>query len=115
MTTLNAMEHVKIGDVFVDSWGYDQTNVDFYEVTRATAAMIELTPIASKTVEDTGWASARVAPVPGAYTGAAKNLKRPKAYSSGGTVYVYVRMNSFSNASKVDDPETYSTHCSWYG
>lgn len=23
---------VKIGDVFVRSWGYDQTNVDFYEI-----------------------------------------------------------------------------------
>lgn len=28
--------HAKIGDVLVNSWGYDQTNVDFYQVTRLT-------------------------------------------------------------------------------
>lgn len=26
------MEPVKVGDIFSASWGYDQTNVDFYEV-----------------------------------------------------------------------------------
>lgn len=26
------MEPVKVGDIFYSSWGYDQTNVDFYEV-----------------------------------------------------------------------------------
>lgn len=112
---MNAMDHVKVGDVFVDSWGYDQTNVDFYEVTRTTKAKIELRPIASEHVEETGWASARVKPVPGYYTGAPRNLKTPRAYKSGDTVYVYVRMNSFSNASKVEAPETYTAHCSWYG
>lgn len=25
---------VKVGDIFCASWGYDQTNVDFYEVTK---------------------------------------------------------------------------------
>jgi hypothetical protein len=28
---------VKTGDVFVSSWGYDQTNVDFYEIVRVSA------------------------------------------------------------------------------
>lgn len=27
---------VKVGDVFVSSWGYDQTNVDFYKVVGLT-------------------------------------------------------------------------------
>ena len=25
-------EGVKVGDIFYDSWGYEQTNIDFYEV-----------------------------------------------------------------------------------
>lgn len=29
--TLNGIT-VKVGDIFTGSWGYDQTNVDFYEV-----------------------------------------------------------------------------------
>ena len=32
---------MKQGDVFVSSWGYEQTNVDFYEVVRTTAKYIE--------------------------------------------------------------------------
>lgn len=29
---------VKVGDVFTCSWGYDQTNVDFYRVIKTTAS-----------------------------------------------------------------------------
>lgn len=28
----------KVGDVFYTSWGYDQTNVDFYEIVRVSAS-----------------------------------------------------------------------------
>jgi hypothetical protein len=33
---------VKVGDVFVASWGYDQTNVDAYVVVRVTKAMVAI-------------------------------------------------------------------------
>ncbi len=33
---------VKVGDMFVESWGYDQTNVDVYEVVRVTAKSVAL-------------------------------------------------------------------------
>lgn len=29
---LDAMKNIKIGDIFSASWGYDQTNVDFFQV-----------------------------------------------------------------------------------
>lgn len=32
MTTTTTTTTVKVGDVFSRSWGYDQTNVDFYEI-----------------------------------------------------------------------------------
>lgn len=31
---------IKIGDIFVSTWGYDQTNVDFYQVIARTAKMV---------------------------------------------------------------------------
>lgn len=34
----NAEVEVKIGDVFRASWGYDQTNIDYYQVTRIIGA-----------------------------------------------------------------------------
>jgi hypothetical protein len=33
-------DNVKIGDIFVSSWGYDQTNIDFYQVIDRTAKMV---------------------------------------------------------------------------
>lgn len=42
----------KPGDIVTNSWGYDQTNVDWYRVTRATKHFVWLKPIAANVVED---------------------------------------------------------------
>jgi hypothetical protein len=33
-------QEVKVGDIFYTSWGYDQTNVEFYKVVRATKSSV---------------------------------------------------------------------------
>jgi hypothetical protein len=33
-------QEVKVGDIFYTSWGYDQTNVEFYKVIRATKSSV---------------------------------------------------------------------------
>lgn len=38
---------LKVGDILNTSWGYDQTNVDFYVVTRVSAARVWVRTIAS--------------------------------------------------------------------
>lgn len=40
-----AFDAVKVGDVFYSSWGYDQTNVDFYKVVAKTKARIKVVAI----------------------------------------------------------------------
>lgn len=55
---------VKVGDIFYNSWGYDQTNVDFYEVIRLTGQGVEVQPIESRTVSGDGFNDMVVA-VPG--------------------------------------------------
>jgi hypothetical protein len=35
-----AKQEVKVGDIFYTSWGYDQTNVEFYKVVRATKSSV---------------------------------------------------------------------------
>lgn len=57
---------VMVGDIFYCSWGYDQTNVEFYEVIRLTGAGVEVLPVRSAVVEDHGRGGQRVIPVPGA-------------------------------------------------
>jgi len=47
----NALADVKVGDLFYNSWGYDQTNLDFYQCVEKKGKTMTLRPIASKTVE----------------------------------------------------------------
>jgi hypothetical protein len=50
---INSMADVEIGQIVYSSWGYDQTNIDFYKVIRKTAAMVELRAIGQKYLEST--------------------------------------------------------------
>lgn len=44
---------VKIGDIYVASWGYEQTNVDFYQVIEVTGkCTVKIRPISQETVKD---------------------------------------------------------------
>jgi hypothetical protein len=45
---------VEVGDYFYTSWGYDQTNVDFYKVVRVTATKAELLPVYGRTADTEG-------------------------------------------------------------
>ena len=61
----NALVDVKVGDLFYNSWGYEQTNLDFYQCVEKKGKTMTLRPIASKTVEGStmchGMADNRVA------------------------------------------------------
>jgi hypothetical protein len=58
-----------VGDVLRSSWGYDQTNIDYYQVTALIGeTMVEVRPIGQH-IEETGWCVGKCAPTPGEYTG----------------------------------------------
>jgi hypothetical protein len=63
-----APHDVKVGDVFRASWGYDQTNIDYYECTRVMGAMIEVREIGAQS-EHTGDMQGKCVPAPGAFVG----------------------------------------------
>ena len=46
-----AANTIKVGDIFDTSWGYDQTNVEFYQVVAKKGQMIEVVDIGQVTVE----------------------------------------------------------------
>ncbi len=61
--TASTIEHtVKVGDLFIESWGYDQTNIDVYEVVRITAKSVALHKGSSRMQDN------RVLPVAGSPT-----------------------------------------------
>jgi len=58
----------EIGDILHNSWGYDQTQCDYYQVTAKTRATVTFKPIASKTVKDSeGFMSRQAVPVKNAF------------------------------------------------
>lgn len=51
---------IEPGAILYSSWGYDQTNIDFYMVTRTTAKSAWIVPMSSPIVEQTGFMSENV-------------------------------------------------------
>jgi hypothetical protein len=49
---VDAKDFYKIGDIVVNSWGYEQTNIDFYQVVDITARTIKIKSIHCETVKD---------------------------------------------------------------
>jgi hypothetical protein len=89
---MSAAPHV--GMILASTWGYDQTNVDFYEVIRATAKTVTLRQIKDRRVEDDVYLTYRAEPIPGAYIGAP--FRRKIADWSGEQVAVSI--DSVANA-----------------
>jgi len=52
---VKASDFYQIGDIIVNSWGYDQTNVDFYQVVAMTNKTIKIKEICDKMVENSGY------------------------------------------------------------
>lgn len=44
----------KEGDILYSSWGYDQTNIDFYKVLKVTKASVKIQKVPSKIVKQGG-------------------------------------------------------------
>lgn len=57
-------DNVKVGDVFVASWGWEQTNVDCYLVTEKKGVTVTLVEIGVTKIRDNSWASDYVRPDP---------------------------------------------------
>lgn len=65
----DATEHFKVGDILYASWGYDQTNVDFYEVLAVTRGMVTIEAIGQQTNETLHSMAENVVPNPAHRTG----------------------------------------------
>lgn len=63
MQIFKAADYFAPGDIVVNTWGYEQTNVDFYQVTEVLNKKIRVCKIAGKIVKATGPMSADVMPV----------------------------------------------------
>jgi len=104
--TTMARNSVIVDDIFVDSWGYEQTQVDAYQVVEKIGnATVVLRPIATAVVAGSEhFMSQSVRPVYNAFTSEETFTKRIGEYG--------IKMNSYSSAYQWDGKREY--HNSWY-
>ena len=103
-----ARNSVIVDDIFVSSWGYEQTNVDAFQVVEKIGnASVVLRPIACRAVKGTevshGMAQ-NVVPVYNAFIGEETFTKRITEYG--------IKINSYSSAFQWDGKREF--YNSWY-
>lgn len=98
---------MKDGDILYSSWGYDQTQVSWYEVVRTSGKSVALREIAEKVVRSERGAE-YVVPVPGHFVGA-PFAKIPQSRSGS----MYVKISNSQTAYLWDGKPKYQTASGW--
>lgn len=96
-----AIKTFEVGDILYTMWGYDQTNVDFYQIIEKKNSSVIIREIAKRTTED-GFMSGHTTALKDEFTGEPM-LKRINSE--------YLTITSYSSASLWDGQPV---HCSWY-
>ena len=97
-----SMAEVEIGTIFYASWGYDQTNIEFYKVIRKTATMVELRAIGQIYVESDSSMSEYVMPDPENELFKSDYMSRAEAQEKG---YKIIREQEGSESVCAEYPE----------
>lgn len=117
MPTVTKAHPFKVGDIVANTWGYDQTNVDFYQVTHATARSVRIAKIARASVPGSdGFMSCKVTPVKDQFLEARHDepaflTKFPYSWEWNGETTWAVKFAYGSGNLTTEDSEHY---CSWY-
>ena len=98
----------KPGDIIYNSWGYDQTNIDFYQVTRCTKSSVFIRPIKAEYSDRSAGCdmAAYVTPLKGEFTG---EEIRKKIQWYDGNAYIKFEFGGCSRWQEGDE-----IYCSWY-
>ena len=97
----------KPGDIIYNSWGYDQTNVDFYQVTRCTKSSVFIRPIKAEYASSAGCdMAAYVTPLKNEFTG--EEIRKKIQWYDGNA---YIKFE-FGGCSKWQEGQ--EVYCSWY-
>lgn len=103
-TTTPEGHGLPVGTVLVSSWGYDQTNIDFYEVTKATAKTVLIRPISIAQENGESWGTYTATPKRGEFTGEAFRVKVQDPNNQ-----PWVKINSFAMARPIDEETQHGT------
>jgi hypothetical protein len=97
---MNKNESFKVGDVLVSSWGWEQTNVQFYQVVALVGkCSVALRELDQEKVE-TGFMSGTTKPIPDQFI--SDNIEKKRVSSHG-----YIKFESYKFANKADMSRSY--------
>lgn len=96
---------LKVGDILYSSWGYDQTNISWYQVTAVGEKSVKIREIDGKIVAGGSEGSESVVASPGHFTGP----DMVKIVRPGNSV----RLTSYSSAYPWDGKPKYQTALGW--
>nr|DAU26441.1 MAG TPA: hypothetical protein [Caudoviricetes sp.] len=92
------------GDILASSWGWEQTNVSFYKVVKATPTGVRVRPMRTQRVEK-GFMSGIAYPIIGSEDASEEFFRRVDPRDN------MIRVCSYEFAGKWNGKEMY---CSWY-
>ena len=107
MTITETTGTVEVGDIFKCRWGYDQTNIDYYEaVAISKTGRVKVQAIRSRYIEQ-GGPYDTVGPLPGHFVGEPTGYKIADFWEGRkGGIECAININTFSSACRVDADST---------
>jgi hypothetical protein len=94
-----------VGQILESMWGYDQTNVDFYEVIKVTRTTVIVRKLRTEAVEQRSHMSSTVTPKPEDYAG--ESFRR-KVITYGSSPFIQIE--SYANAHPWNGQPRTATH-----
>jgi len=103
----------KIGDILYESWGYEQTNVKYFQIVGFKGKSAILRQIVKNYVKDTSWASAMVEPLKDQFI-SEPFMKRISAnVSYNGSISYNIKMGDVIGWLYLHK-DGQQNYCSWY-
>jgi hypothetical protein len=105
---LSTQTLIAVGNIFHASWGYDQTNCDFYQVLTATAHFATLRRLRNEIVEGDGW-TGKAVPCKNAFADHEQPIRRKiQRLRDGSPVFAIAR---YANAYPWDgEPKSFTSY-----
>ena len=98
---------VQIGTIFSCSWGYEQTNVDFYEVVKVTKASVVVREIGTATESSDGNWTGYARPCPGNFLGEPMTKRLATGWDGGPRI----KIKSYASAGVWDgQPQRFTSY-----
>lgn len=105
---------LKLGDILYSSWGYEQTNINFYQVTKLVGAnTVQIREIASKIVSDDGGPTTHVIAVKDSFLSARAEWDKTGREMTKRVSNGMVRVSGVQTAYLWDGKPKYETASGW--